>query len=77
MARRTQRGDGHQDGAAHAGRQGASGRHAAPDSAHFTADFAATTLGMLFLEGGPPHFMGAHLGCFRPGRIRGFALEAQ
>jgi len=47
------------------------------DGVHFTADCAATTLGMLFLEGGPPHFMGAHPCCFQPGRIRGVALEAQ
>ena len=47
-----------------------------PDSVHFTADFAATTLGMLFLEGGPPHFMGAHPCCFQPERIQGVALQA-
>ena len=47
-----------------------------PDGVHFTADFAATALGMLFLEGGPPHFMGAHPCCFPPGRIREVALEA-
>lgn len=47
-----------------------------PDGIHFTADFAATTLGMVFLEGGPPHFMGAHPCCFPAGRIDGIALEA-
>lgn len=48
-----------------------------PDGVHFTADFAATTHGMLFLEGGPPHFMGAHPCCFRPDRIAGVALDAE
>ena len=31
--------------------------------------------GILFLEGGPPHELGAHLCCFREGRISGVALE--
>ena len=48
-----------------------------PDGIHFTADFAATALGMVFLEGGPPHFMGAHPCCFPAGRIDGIALETQ
>jgi hypothetical protein len=48
-----------------------------PDGVHFTVDFAATRLGMLLIEGGPPHFMGAHPCCFPPGRIAGIALEAQ
>ena len=40
-----------------------------------TADFTATAEGMLFLEGGPPHELGAHPCCFREGRISGVALE--
>ncbi|MYH29937.1 MAG: hypothetical protein F4137_14035 [Acidobacteria bacterium] len=47
------------------------------DEVHFTADFAATRLGMVLLEGGPPHFMGAAPCCFAAGRIDGVALEAQ
>ena len=46
-----------------------------PDGIHFTADFAATSHGMVLLEGGPPHFLGAHPCCFRPGKIDGVALE--
>ena len=46
------------------------------DEVHFTADFAATRLGMVLLEGGPPHFMGAAPCCFAAGRIDGVALEA-
>ena len=46
-----------------------------PDGVHFTADFMATSDGILFLEGGPPHEMGAHPCCFQPGRIEGVALE--
>ena len=45
------------------------------DGIHFTADFMATKEGILFLEGGPPHEMGAHPCCFQPGRIEGIALE--
>ena len=45
------------------------------DGVHFTADFTATAEGMLFLEGGPPHELGAHRCCFREGRISGVALE--
>ena len=44
------------------------------DGVHFTADFMATPDGILFLEGGPPHEMGAHPCCFQPGRIEGIAL---
>ena len=44
------------------------------DGVHFTADFMATSNGILFLEGGPPHEMGAHPCCFQPGRIEGVAL---
>lgn len=47
------------------------------DGVHFTADFAATRLGMVLLEGGPPHFMGAAPCCFPTNRIDGVALEAQ
>ena len=47
-----------------------------PDGVHFTADFAATRLGTLLIEGGPPHFMGAHPCCFPAGQIHGIALEA-
>ncbi len=45
------------------------------DGVHFTADFIATAEGILFLEGGPPHELGAHSCCFREGRISGVALE--
>ena len=45
------------------------------DGVHFTADFIATAEGMIFLEGGPPHELGAHPCCFREGRISGVALE--
>ena len=42
---------------------------------HFTADFLVNTQGeTLFLEGGPPHELGAHMCCFRPGEIEGVAL---
>ena len=44
------------------------------DRVHFTADFMATPDGILFLEGGPPHEMGAHPCCFQPNRISGVAL---
>ena len=47
-----------------------------PNGIHFSADFIATNSpeGVLFLEGGPPHFMGAHPCCFEPGKVRGIAL---
>ena len=48
-----------------------------PNGVHFTADFVATTDGMILLEGGPPHFMGAHPCCFNPGAIHGVALAPQ
>ena len=48
----------------------------APDGVHFTADFVAISNGILLLEGGPPHCMGAHPCCFPAGRIRGVALRA-
>ena len=44
------------------------------ESVHFTADFMATAEGILFLEGGPPHQMGAHPCCFIPGNTEGIAL---
>ena len=42
---------------------------------HFTADFIATAEGILFLEGGAPHELGAPPCCFRDGEISGVALE--
>lgn len=44
---------------------------------HFTADFIAArdTQEILFLEGGPPHELGAHPCCFLRGEIDGVALE--
>ena len=42
---------------------------------HFTADYLMTRQGeLLFIEGGPPHELGAHPCCFPPGRIDGLAL---
>ena len=42
---------------------------------HFTADFLADAAGqVLFIEGGPPHQMGAHPCCFSPGQTYGVAL---
>ena len=42
---------------------------------HFTADFLVTPQEeVLFLEGGPPHELGAHMCCFHPGEIGGVAL---
>ncbi len=42
---------------------------------HFTADFITLEDGqVLFLEGGPPHELGAHMCCFQPGGIEGVAL---
>ncbi len=47
-----------------------------PDGVHFTADFIVTSKDeILFLEGGPPHELGAHPCCFQPGEIQGVALE--
>ena len=47
-----------------------------PEGVHFTADFLATTKGVLFLEGGPPWFLGAHPGCFEGcGSVAGIALD--
>ena len=47
-----------------------------PDGVHFTADFIVTGKDeILFLEGGPPHELGAHPCCFQPGEIQGVALE--
>ena len=45
-----------------------------PAGVHFTADFISTVDGIRFLEGGPPHQMGAHPCCFRPFEISGLAL---
>ena len=46
-----------------------------PAGVHFTADFIVTANATTFLEGGPPHEMGAHPCCFRPFEISGVALE--
>ena len=47
-----------------------------PAAVHFTADFLVTQQDkVLFLEGGPPHEMGAHPCCFPPGEIQGIALS--
>ena len=46
-----------------------------PNGVHGTADFIATSDGILLLEGGPPHFMGAHPCCFPAGNTEGVALE--
>ena len=46
-----------------------------PAGVHFTADFIALSGEVLFLEGGPPHEMGAHPCCFPAGQIGGVALE--
>ena len=55
------------------GRDGAAGR----DGVHATADFVVTVDdGVLLLEGGPPHFAGAHPCCFDGrGTTSGVALE--
>ena len=43
---------------------------------HFTADYTVLDDGrVLFLEGGPPHELGAHPCCFLNGEIDGVALE--
>ena len=48
------------------------------DDVHFTADYLVNAQGeMLLIEGGPPHEMGAHPCCFRPGEIEGVALIDQ
>ena len=42
---------------------------------HFTMDFIVTDSDdALFLEGGPPHELGAHECCFREGAVEGLAL---
>ena len=47
------------------------------DGVHFTADFIVDHNGqVLFLEGGPPHELGAHPSCFPIGHISGVALVA-
>ena len=44
---------------------------------HASMDFVIThDEGALLLEGGPPHFAGAHPCCFKEGRIAGIALAA-
>ena len=49
---------------------------APPTGVHFSADFLVTLDSrVLFLEGGPPHGLGAHSCCFRPGEIEGVAFE--
>ena len=48
-----------------------------PAGVHFTADFIAVSGKVLFLEGGPPHEMGAHPCCFPAGEINGVALESR
>ena len=46
------------------------------DGVHFTADFMVNEDGeVLFIEGGPPHELGAHPCCFQPGKIEGIALS--
>ena len=48
-----------------------------PDGVHFTADYILPEGGnhLLFLEGGPPHELGAHPCCFPADAINGIALE--
>ena len=46
-----------------------------PKGVHFTADFLVTQRDVQFLEGGPPHFMGAHPCCFEGRTIKGVALR--
>ena len=48
-----------------------------PDGIHFTADFIQPkrSNNLLFLEGGPPHELGADPCCFPAGAINGIALE--
>ena len=44
---------------------------------HFTADFIVSEQDeVLFLEGGPPHHLGAHPCCFPVGQTQGIALSA-
>ena len=46
------------------------------DKIHFSADFLVDENDeVLFLEGGPPHEMGAHECCFEEGNINGLALS--
>ena len=48
---------------------------AGPKSIHFTTDFLVMKNGdVRLLEGGPPHFAGAHSCCFKEGEIDGIAL---
>ena len=48
---------------------------AGPTSIHFTTDFLVMNNGEVrLLEGGPPHFAGAHPCCFKEGEIDGIAL---
>lgn len=45
------------------------------ESVNFTADYILSRdYGIMFLEGGPPHELGAHPCCFAPGQIKGIAL---
>ena len=45
------------------------------DGVHFSADFIVSDTGeILFLEGGPPHELGAHECCFDEGDVEGIAL---
>ena len=48
-----------------------------PDGVHFTADYILPKgrNDLLFLEGGPPHELGADPCCFPAGAINGIALE--
>ena len=62
--------------------EGAEAESAEPGTAekvHFTADFVMTEdEGVMLLEGGPPHFAGAHPCCFKQrGAIKGMALDGQ
>ena len=49
------------------------------ESVHFTVDFAVTSdEGVILIEGGPPHFAGAHPCCFEHlETIEGIALKGQ
>lgn len=47
-----------------------------PEGIHFTADFIVDESdNVLFLEGGPPHKLGAHPCCFNAGDTTGIALS--
>ena len=51
-------------------------RHGNPNDIHCTIDFIVAGSGaVLFLEGGPPHELGAHHCCFKPNQIEGTALS--